>query len=73
MSNGAKVAVKNTSLGIPKGECFGLLGINGAGKSTTLSILSGQYCFGEEGEEERGLGNALCFICCGLFYSVTLL
>ena len=27
-----KVAVNNMSLGIPHGECFGLLGINGAGK-----------------------------------------
>ena len=42
VSNGAKVAVKSTSLGIPKGECFGLLGINGAGKSSTLAILSGE-------------------------------
>lgn len=40
-SGGAKVAVKNFSLGIPRGECFGLLGINGAGKSTVLAILSG--------------------------------
>lgn len=39
---GAKVAVKATSLGIPKGQCFGLLGINGAGKSSLLSILSGK-------------------------------
>ncbi|CAN0554758.1 unnamed protein product, partial [Ectocarpus sp. 12 AP-2014] len=39
---GAKVAVKSTSLGIPKGQCFGLLGINGAGKSSLLSILSGK-------------------------------
>eukprot|EP00903_Cladosiphon_okamuranus_P008962 g8576.t1 len=41
-SSGAKVAVKSTSLGIPRGECFGLLGINGAGKSSTLAILSGE-------------------------------
>jgi ATP-binding cassette subfamily A (ABC1) protein 3 len=27
-----KVAVNNMSLGIPPGQCFGLLGINGAGK-----------------------------------------
>ena len=28
-----KYAVKGVSLGIPNGECFGLLGINGAGES----------------------------------------
>ncbi|KAG0616755.1 hypothetical protein M758_5G140000 [Ceratodon purpureus] len=39
--DGAKVAVKNLSLGIPPGQCFGFLGVNGAGKTTTLSILSG--------------------------------
>lgn len=38
-----KYAVKGLSLGIPNGECFGLLGINGAGKSTTLSMLSGEF------------------------------
>ncbi|CAM9991449.1 unnamed protein product, partial [Discosporangium mesarthrocarpum] len=41
-STGVKLAVKSTSLGIPRGECFGLLGINGAGKSTTLAMLSGE-------------------------------
>ena len=35
-----KYAVKGVSLGIPKGECFGLLGINGAGKSSTLRYSS---------------------------------
>ena len=45
-SSGAKVAVKSTSLGIPRGECFGLLGINGAGKSSTLAILSGSLVNG---------------------------
>ncbi len=29
---GIKVAVKNLTLGIPRGQCFGLLGMNGAGK-----------------------------------------
>ncbi len=40
---GGKYAVKGVSLGIPNGECFGLLGINGAGKSSTLAMLSGEF------------------------------
>ncbi|XP_071953037.1 phospholipid-transporting ATPase ABCA3-like [Antedon mediterranea] len=35
------VAVDNMCLGVPLGECFGLLGINGAGKSTTFNMLTG--------------------------------
>jgi len=42
-SPSAKVAVKNLTFAIPKGECFGFLGINGAGKTTSLKILSGDY------------------------------
>jgi ATP-binding cassette, subfamily A (ABC1), member 3 len=38
-----KYAVKGVSLAIPTGECFGLLGINGAGKSTALNMLSGEF------------------------------
>ena len=34
-------AVDNVSFSIKKGEIFGLLGVNGAGKSTTINILSG--------------------------------
>ncbi len=30
--NGQKVAVKDLWYAIPKGQCFGFLGINGAGK-----------------------------------------
>jgi len=28
-------------VGVPKGECFGLLGVNGAGKTTTFKMLTG--------------------------------
>ena len=35
-----KVAVNNISVGIKRGECFGWLGLNGAGKSTTFKMLT---------------------------------
>ncbi|KAL4225933.1 hypothetical protein ACF0H5_013921 [Mactra antiquata] len=35
-------AVKNVSCGIQANECFGLLGQNGAGKSTTFKMLTGE-------------------------------
>lgn len=37
---GTNVAVQNLSIGIQAGTCFGLLGINGAGKSTTFKMLT---------------------------------
>ncbi|KAJ3213534.1 ATP-binding cassette sub- A member 1 [Dinochytrium kinnereticum] len=39
--NKGKVAVKNTCLNLPEGKLLALLGQNGAGKSTTMSILAG--------------------------------
>jgi ABC-type multidrug transport system ATPase subunit len=33
-------AVERLSFGLEKGECFALLGVNGAGKSTTFKILT---------------------------------
>eukprot|EP01135_Chromosphaera_perkinsii_P003345 Nk52_evm45s240 gene=Nk52_evmTU45s240 len=36
-----KVACYNMSFGVPRGECFGLLGTNGAGKTSTLRTISG--------------------------------
>ncbi|XP_063057110.1 phospholipid-transporting ATPase ABCA1 [Engraulis encrasicolus] len=38
---GRKPAVDRLCLGIPRGECFGLLGVNGAGKTTTFRMLTG--------------------------------
>jgi len=36
-----KVAVHGLSFGLSRGECFGFLGINGAGKTSTLNMLTG--------------------------------
>ena len=38
---GRKVVIDNLSLTLPSGKALGLLGRNGAGKSTMMSILSG--------------------------------
>nr|QNH67856.1 ATP-binding cassette transporter subfamily A member 1-like protein X2 [Brachionus rotundiformis] len=42
MKSKENIAVKGLCLGIKEGECFGLLGINGAGKSTTFKIITGE-------------------------------
>jgi len=36
----SQVAVSNLSFGLKSGECFALLGVNGAGKSTTFKSLT---------------------------------
>ncbi|XP_028818388.1 LOW QUALITY PROTEIN: ATP-binding cassette sub-family A member 1 [Denticeps clupeoides] len=46
---GRKPAVDRLCLGIPRGECFGLLGVNGAGKTSTFRMVTGDtnVTFGE--------------------------
>jgi ABC-2 type transport system ATP-binding protein len=39
---GARVAVESLTLAVPRGEIFGLLGHNGAGKSTAIGMMLGQ-------------------------------
>ncbi|XP_063977334.1 uncharacterized protein LOC135162614 [Diachasmimorpha longicaudata] len=39
---GALEVVKGISFRVKEGECFGLLGVNGAGKSTTFRMLTGE-------------------------------
>ena len=41
MYDNGKLAVNNLSLGIPRGECFGLLGINGAGSKSIRMVFAG--------------------------------
>ncbi|XP_063003331.1 phospholipid-transporting ATPase ABCA7 [Elgaria multicarinata webbii] len=36
-----KPAVDRLCVGVPAGECFGLLGVNGAGKTSTFKMLTG--------------------------------
>ena len=36
------LAVAGITVGIPRGECFGLLGVNGSGKTTTFKILTAE-------------------------------
>ncbi|XP_024944655.1 uncharacterized protein LOC107271675 isoform X2 [Cephus cinctus] len=42
VDSGKKVAVQDLSFGVQPGECFGLLGVNGVGKSTTFKMLTGE-------------------------------
>ena len=37
---GAKRALDDVSFTVPKGQVLGLLGLNGAGKSTAMNIIS---------------------------------
>lgn len=39
---GARIAVHDLTLAVPRGEIFGLLGHNGAGKSTAIGMMLGQ-------------------------------
>ena len=52
---GAKVAVADLTLGVPRGEVFGFLGPNGAGKSTAVKMLLGLVR--PDGGAARVLGN----------------
>ena len=40
MEDKGTIAVKGISFGVSQGECFALLGVNGAGKSSTFKCLT---------------------------------
>jgi ABC-type multidrug transport system ATPase subunit len=48
-SFGRKQIVKNLKFDVEKNKCFGLLGVNGAGKSTTFRMLT-KYLFFDKGK-----------------------
>jgi ABC-type multidrug transport system ATPase subunit len=39
-------AVRGLNVGVPGGECFGLLGVNGAGKTTAMRMITGDTDIG---------------------------
>ncbi|XP_035705489.1 ATP-binding cassette sub-family A member 3 isoform X2 [Folsomia candida] len=41
------LAVDHINLGVQRGECFGLLGVNGAGKTSTFKMLTGDLSISE--------------------------
>lgn len=41
--HGQFVSVNRICVGVPQEECFGLLGQNGAGKTATFKMLTGQF------------------------------
>uniref|UniRef100_A0A1I7VE48 ABC transporter domain-containing protein n=1 Tax=Loa loa TaxID=7209 RepID=A0A1I7VE48_LOALO len=44
--DGQTLAVRNVSFAVKNGECFGLLGVNGAGKTSMFRMLTGQVPIG---------------------------
>ena len=36
------IAVNEVTFSVKKSQCFGLLGVNGAGKSTTFKLITGE-------------------------------
>ncbi len=54
---GKREAVKDLSLCVPRGELFALLGLNGAGKSTTVRMLS--CLLRPDGGQARVIGHSI--------------
>ena len=52
-------AVRNLCMDIPKGQCVGIIGMNGSGKSTILQIIAGVLTATSGSAEVRGRVAAL--------------
>ena len=56
---GSKVAVDHVSISIKRGAIYGLIGMNGAGKTTIMKMLSGMIRPNEGTFDYSGLGSNL--------------
>ena len=55
-SRKGKLAVDHLSFGVKSGECFGLLGVNGAGKTSTFKMLTGTLIYTVGGAQCSKIG-----------------
>jgi ABC-type multidrug transport system ATPase subunit len=62
---GAKVAVDDVSFTVAEGEIFGLLGRNGAGKSSTVDCVAGLRAPDHGGSASRAWTRAGTGVNCG--------
>ena len=59
---GGKQAVRGVTAGVAMGSCFGLLGLNGAGKSTIFKMLTGEEALTHGDALVRGRGERACSV-----------
>src|SRR6185436_20932688 len=61
LSYGKRVLFDEVNISFTKGNCYGVIGANGAGKSTFLKILSGDI-EPNKGDVETGKGERISFL-----------
>src|SRR5210317_1244672 len=61
LSYGKRVIFKDVNIKFTPGNCYGLIGANGAGKSTFLKILAGRLD-PDQGEISKGPGQRLAML-----------
>ena len=61
----ATQAVQRLAFSVGKGKCFGLLGINGAGKTSTFRMLTGEFApSGGDATVRVGVDSHPCYAGC---------
>ena len=58
---GKLTSVDRICVGVPRGQCFGLLGVNGAGKTTTFKMLTGDETLTKGNAYVNGHRYGSCF------------